>query len=197
MSSTSSTAVAPRRPGRPAAHRALVDEAAVGQRADHAGHGQRRAVAVVDLAADVEGDALRRRPARTQASTAAGSQRQATTAERAPTRSSSRRISVPSPAGAAAGVVGHVGEHDGPAVERRARGATASGTGSAGVDELVAMRPRRARELLGERLGEARVVVGHDVDRRARPPGCRRSGNPAKIEIDTTLRSRSISSAMS
>ena len=125
-----------------------------------------RPVALVDLAADVERDA------------AAHARLHARGAPRRGPRGRPRRPSARPPAPARGGSRCRRPPRRRPYCRpcrrarwggrrRRAPSATASGTGSAVCDELVAVLPRHAGEPLGQRLGQGLIVVRDDVDAEA------------------------------
>ncbi len=148
--------------GQPGHHRPAVHEAPVRERADGAGHPQGSAVTVVHLAADLEGDAAAH--ARLDARLHRG--RVPDAGHRRAARAHPQELAQDLGAvarGAAAGVVGHVGQHDGTAGGGQGLGHRVLHR-PRGVDELVAMRPRHPLELGGEPLGQGLIVVGDHVD---------------------------------
>jgi hypothetical protein len=190
----SSTAVVPRRPCRPRAIGPLVDEAAVGERAHHARHAQGRPVPAVNLAAYLQGhgrahsrlDAFRdgaRIPQAGHHRRARAHAHELAQDLRAVTRRAASRV------------VGHVGEHDGLAVGGEGLGHRLA-HGERGVDELVAMRPRRVRELIGKTVGKGLVTVRDDIDAEA-CVGDIGEGKAGEDGDGDHLRILSISSAMS
>ena len=151
--------------GQAAGHGALVHEAAVGERPHRARHAHGRPVAVVHLAAHLERDRLadaglharRHRRGIPDAGHDGG-------AGAHPEQLAQHLGAVAG--GAAARVVGHVRQHNGPALGgERAGDRLRDGQGP--VDELVAMLPGGARELIREAVGEGLVAVGDDVDAEA------------------------------
>ncbi len=165
MSSTSSTAVVPSRPGRPC----IIGPLWTKRPSESA-----RTVPVTRRGAPWRSSTLPPTsmvtrwptPAATHALTAAGSQRHATTAERAPTRTSSRRISVPSPAAPPPVLSAMSASTMGRPSAASAR-ATASFTGSAVWMNSRAEVPRHPRQLVGEPLRHRLIAVGDHVDAEA------------------------------
>ena len=127
--------------------------------------------------------------------TAAASQMHATAAPRAPTRTSSRRISVPSPA-APPPVLSAMSASRMGRPSAASAFATASFTGSAACTNSCRCSQATRFSSVASRSASGPVVVGDHVDAEARV-GDVRQGKPAKIETEMTFGSSSISSARS
>jgi len=143
-----------------------MDESPIGERAHRAGHPHRRAVAIVHLAAHLDGH--RGADPRLHARLHRG--RVPDARDRRAPRAHPQQLAQDLGAvarRAAAGVVGHVREHDRPAVGGERLGHRVLHR-QRGVDELVPMPPRHPCELIGEALGQGLIVVGDHVDAETR-----------------------------